>query len=203
MVTTVKELEVFTCFGKGHFSEKMGKWVPSTKPMGTMSIAEAGRYIRSERAKFQTEELRRILPEASEQEVRDFKLREFDAVAFAGTFSYGSAGRLIARTPYIAIDIDDLASTEEAHEVQRVLVADREVETALCFLSPKARGVKWIAELPAWCMSLTFAKQYAALSRYLGYEYGLQADPTGSNVNRLCFLPFDPFCFINPKYQTL
>ncbi len=191
---------VFTDFGKGHFSEKKQKWVPSTTPLQTVDIAWCGQYILSDRPTWATDELRRIMPTASEQQLRDFKLREFEAVAFAGTFTYGNAKGLVSRTPFICLDIDDLASTAEARQVQAALVADADVVTALCFVSPKALGVKWVVEQPQWCSDLTFAAQYEALSRYLGYQYGLQADLSCSNVNRLCFLPHDEKCYINPKY---
>ena len=202
---------LFTFFGKGHWSEKAQKFVPSTKPLMNVDVAWVGNYVLSERAKAQTLELRQLMTrdydhtpqgiKQHEQSQRDFKLLEFDAVAGAGTFSYGNANGLIERSPYIVIDIDDLDSTEEARQVQQRLIADTEVTTALCFLSPKGLGCKWWAELPEWCQDMTFAEQYATLSRYIGYEYGIQADSTGSNVNRLCFLPYDPQCFINPKYQ--
>lgn len=190
----------FTHFGKGHFSEKTGKWVPSTKPQQTVDIVWTANYVKSVRAMWPTNELRNIMTTATDQEIRDFKLREFDAVAGAGIFSYGSAAGLVVRSPYVVVDVDDLASTDEAREIQQTLVNDKEVVTALCFVSPKGLGVKWWAELPEWCQGLTFDEQYAALSRYIGYEYGILADPTGSNVNRLCFLPYDPLVFINPIY---
>ena len=191
---------VFTFFGKGHFSEKAGKWVPSTTPQQTVDIAWCGQYIKSERAKWQTDELRCIMPTATDQELRDFKLREFDAVTGAGTFSYGNAQGLIKRSRYIVLDIDELESIEQARDIQQTLIKDQNVETALCFVSPKGKGVKWWAELPEWCIGIPFAEQYATLSRYIGFEYGIQADLTCSNVNRLCFLPHDEKCYINSKY---
>ena len=212
-IHTDKYQTVFTLFGKGHFSEKSQKWVPSTTPQQTVNIAWCGEYILSERAKYPTDELHRMIDEASGQEMtdlrqrefdqllRDYKLREFDAVAGAGTFSYGNARGLIKRSQYLVVDVDDLSSTEEAREIQQTLIADKNVETALCFVSPKGKGIKWWVELPEWCQNMTFADQYATLSRYIGYEYGILADSTGSNVNRLCFLPYDPLCYVNPKYS--
>lgn len=191
---------IFTFFGKGHYNAMTKKWGPSVRPIRSVDIPWTYRYITSERAKYATEELRRMLPTASDQEVRDFKLREFDAVAGAGTFSYGAANKLIERSPYIVIDIDDLASTEEARQVVQTLAADRDVETALAFVSPKGRGVKWWAEFPTSWQAATFRDQHDALVRHIGYEYGLQADLNCSNVNRLCLLPYDKECFINPKY---
>ena len=102
----------FTFFGKGHYSEKAQKWVPSTKPQGTVDIAWTGAYIKSEKARYATEELRSIMPTATDQQLRDYKLREFDAVAGAGTFSYGNAKGLIERSKYIVLDIDDLEMEE-------------------------------------------------------------------------------------------
>ena len=191
---------MFTLFGKGHWSEKAQKYVPSTKPLMNVDIPWVGSYIKSERAKSQTLELRQMTATVTDQQLRDYKLLEFDAVAAAGIFSYGNANGVVVRSPYIVLDVDDLTSTEEAREIQNMLINDKEVVTALCFVSPKGLGVKWWAELPEWCQNMTFSEQYTALSRYIGFEYGIQSDPTGSNVNRLCFLPHDSECYINSKY---
>ncbi len=192
----------FTLFGKGYWSEKAQKYVPSTKPKRNVDIQWVGDYVLSERAKVQTTELRQMMATATDQQLRDYKLTEFDAVAGAGIFSYGNAAGLSVRSPYIVIDIDQLESTEEARAIQQTLIADKNVETALCFVSPKGLGCKWWVEVPEWCQNMTFAEQYATLSRYIGYEYGVLVDSTGSNVNRLCFLPYDPLCYINPKCIT-
>lgn len=200
---TPSETKLFTLFGKGHWSKSAQKYVPSTKPIMNVDIPWTGSYIISERAKPQTLELRQMMETATEQQLRDYKLLQFDAVAAAGIFSYGNASGLTIRSPYIVLDIDDLESTEVAREIQQTLVADKNIETALCFLSPKGLGVKWWVELPEWCQNMTFAEQYATLSRYIGYEYGVLVDSTGSNVNRLCFLPYDPLCYINPKYISI
>lgn len=193
---------LFTNFGKGYRSKNSHECVPSTMPKMNVDVPWVYEYIISECAKPQTEELRQMMATATEQQLRDYKLLHFDAVAAAGIFSYGKIDGLIQRTPYVVIDIDDLSSTEEAREIQQTLIKDKEVVTALCFVSPKGLGVKWWTELPEWCQNMTFAEQYAALSRYIGFEYGIQADSSGSNVNRLCFLPYDPLCYINSKYLT-
>lgn len=190
----------FTLFGKGYLNRNTGKAVPSTKPVQSVDIAWTGRYITSDCAKAQTLELRRMMVTATEQELRDYKLLKFDAVAGAGVFSYGNAKGLVERSPFIVLDIDDLSSTEEARQVQQTLIADKEVETALCFVSPKGLGVKWWVVVPEWCKDMDFATQYATLSRYIGFNYGILADSSGSNVNRLCFLPWDKDCFINKRF---
>ena len=201
--TTEALSPLFTNFGKGYWSEKAQKYVPSTKPRMNVDIQWVGNYVMSEWAKPQTDGLRQMMATATDQQLREYKLLQFDAVAAAGIFSYGNAAGLVARSPYIVVDVDDLSSTAEAREIQHLLVTDKEVETALCFVSPKGLGVKWWAEIPEWCHGMTFAEQYDSLSRYIGYMYGILADSTGSNVNRLCFLPHDPLCYIHPKYINI
>lgn len=193
---------VFSLFGTGHYSEKEGKWVPATKPQQIVDIAWIGAYIQSERAKWATEAFRALIPTATDKELRDFKARYFESMAVAGTFSYRNSKSLVTRSRYLVVDIDDLSSTDEARDIQQTLIADPRVETASCFLSPSGLGTKWIVELPEWCKDLSFSEQYASLSRYLGFEYGIQADPSCSDVSRLCYLPYDTDCFINPKYLT-
>ena len=190
----------FTLFGKGYWSEKAQKFVPSTKPQANVDVEWVYKYITSGCAKPQTEELRQMMASATDHQLRDYKLLQFDAVAGAGIFKYGNAAGLLERSPYLVLDVDDLASTDEARQIQHTLIQDPNVETALCFVSPKGHGVKWWVELPEWCQGLDFAEQYATLSRYIGYQYGIESDPTGSNVNRLCFLPHDEFCYINSSF---
>ena len=85
---------MFTLFGKGHWSENEQKYVPSTKPLMNVDIPWVGSYIISERAKHQTSELRQKMETATDQQLRDYKLLHFDAVAAAGIFSYGNAAML-------------------------------------------------------------------------------------------------------------
>ena len=115
---------MFTLFGKGHWSERAQKYVPSTKPIMNVDIPWVGSYIISERAKPQTLELRQMMATATEQQLRDYKLLQFDAVAAAGIFSYGNASGLTIRSPYIVLDVDDLASETEARHMMQRFIAD-------------------------------------------------------------------------------
>ena len=38
------------------------------------------------------------------------------------------------------------------------------------------------------------------LRNHLCFHHGIDPDKSGSDVSRACFLPYDPDCFINPKY---
>jgi len=190
----------FSVFGCG-YRNKDGVAVLAAKPNQSQDIAYIGNYIQSDRAQWATNTLRSMLTTATKDELGDFKKLYFETATFNGIFSYRSARNLVTRSPFLVLDIDDLESTDEARYVQSQLVGDPAVETALCFVSPKGQGVKWVVRLPEWAQSPDFKTTFQKLQQYVGFEYGIAVDKSGSDVCRACFLPYDKDCFINPKYQ--
>lgn len=47
---------------------------------------------------------------------------------------------------------------------------------------------------------LDISKRIPKQGRPGGAGHGIDPDKSGSDVSRACFLPYDPDCFINPKY---
>ena len=177
----------------------------ATQPQETQDIIWAYDFIRSERPQWATDKLRSMVDTASKEEISDFKKLSFQVATFNGIFSYRRASDLVERSPYIIIDIDDLASTEEARRVQRRIMDDRHVQAVLSFVSPKGRGVKGVLLLPEWCRDKDFKTQFQLIQQYIAFEHGIHIDSSGSDVCRACFLPHDPECMINkellnPKY---
>ena len=193
------DIDKFSIFPRG-YQNKEGKAVFATRPQQAQDIAWVYDYITSTRAQWATEKLRSMVGEASKEELSDFKKLNFESATFAGIFSYRNARNLVHRSPFVVLDIDDLSSMEEAREVQQTLVADSYVETALCFVSPKGRGVKWVIRQPEWVQSPDFKTAFQMLSQHVGFQYGIVVDKSGSDVCRACFLPYDPECYINPIY---
>lgn len=194
--------EKFSIFPRGYRNQN-GIAVLATKPQQTQDIKWVYDYIVSDRARWVTESLRAMVGNASKENIDDFKKLNFEEATFNGIFSYRNARSLIMRSPWIVLDIDDLSSTEEARDVQYQLIADKNVETGLCFVSPKSRGVKWIVRIPEWLQGLDFKSQFQAMQRYTVFEYGIAIDKSGSDVCRACFLPHDKDCFINQKFISL
>lgn len=192
--------EKFSIFPTGYWNFTQQKAVPNQKPKQTQTIGWVGEYITSERARWATQELRKMASTATREKKQEFKALNFEYATFSGIFSYRNARSLVERTPFLTLDIDDLGSTEEAREVQRLLCADKNIETALCFVSPKGLGVKWIVRLPEWTEGLNFRDQFERMRRYVGFNYGIDPDKSGSDVCRACYLPWDEQCYINPKY---
>ena len=192
--------ERFSIFPCGWWDEAEQKAKPQQRQQQTQTIGWVYQYIISERARKATEELRAMLPTATRQQKQDFKNLNFEYATFSGIFYYRNARNLVARTPELTIDIDGLKSLEEARDVQHMLCLDTNVETELCFVSPSGKGVKWIVTLPEWTEGLPFKKQFEMMRNYVSFNYGLDADKSGSDVCRACYLPWDNQCFVNEKY---
>ena len=195
-ITNVR-FSVFPC----GYRRADGTVVMRQQPQQTQTIEWAYQWITSPvAASAATIGYRAMLPTATREEKNNFKLEHFQYATFAGTFSYRKAENLIQRSPFMVLDIDHLTSEDEARALQIRLSQDKEVETALCFVSPSGVGVKWVFELPEWTMNLDYKQQFDRMRSYLGFRYGYDADTSGSDVCRACFLGYDPECIVNPKY---
>ncbi len=196
----MRQNERFSIFPSGWWDEAKQEVKPRQHPQQTQDIGWVYNYIISERARGATEELRAMLPTATREQKQKFKALRFEYATFSGIFTYRNARSLVERTPFLTIDIDGLTSMEKARNVQHILSQDRNVETALCFVSPSGLGVKWIVRLPGWTEGLPFREQFERMRRYVNFNYGLDSDKSGSDVCRACYLGWDPECIINPKY---
>ena len=201
------ENERFSIFPAGWWDDEKKEAKPRQRPQQTQDIEWVYQYIISDRARWATLKLREMVStaetgqkEAATDQKQVFKALHFEYATFAGIFSYRNARSLVMRSPFVAMDIDGLSSMEEARSLQQVFIQDATVETALCFLSPKGLGVKWIVVLPEWLQGLSFKEQYERLRRYVGFTYGVDSDKNCSDVCRACYLPWDPQCYVNPKY---
>ncbi len=195
----MEDNKTFSIFPKGYRNQK-GEAVLAVKPQQSQDINWLYEYITSGRAKWPTDELRAMVGKATKEEVADFKKLNFETATPNGVFSYRSARSLVVRSPYMVLDIDDLTSTQEARATQQLLIGDPWVETALCFVSPKGKGVKWIVERPSWAQQADFKSAFQLLLNHVAFEYGIVVDKSGSDVGRACFLPHDPECYINKKF---
>ena len=191
--------ERFTMWGLGYIN-KHGVAVLSAKRKMDIDIAYAYQYIRDGWATAAQNGLINMISTSTNKEQQVYKALNFETVSFAGRFSYRNAKSLIEPTPFMTIDVDHLGSTERAREVQQLFINDKEVETALCFLSPRQEGVKWVIRVPEWCDRPLYRDRFYLMVDYVGYEYGIVVDSDGSEVHRTCYLSSDPLCYCNPRY---
>ena len=78
--------ERFSIFPCGYWNEARQVATPRQRPQQTQTIGWVGDYIKSERARRATEELRRMMPTATREEKQRFKLLNFEYATFSGTF---------------------------------------------------------------------------------------------------------------------
>ena len=191
--------ERYTMWGHGYIN-KHGVTVLSSRRKMDIDIGYAYRYIRDGWACAAQQGLIDMLPSSNNKQQQAYKALHFETVSFAGRFSYRNAKSLVETSPFMTLDVDHLGTSERAREVQQIFIADQKVETALCFLSPRQEGIKWVIRVPEWCDAPTFRERFFLMVDYVGFEYGITVDSDGSDVCRTCYLGYDPMCYCHPRY---
>ena len=165
--------------------------ITNTAPHKDITLADAYNYISRPYAKDRTEKLRSL---TDIKRARNYKAANFDYCTFSGTFGSRNDKALIDHSGYLCIDYDHL---EDVKGTFNKLLRDRYFETQLLFRSPSGDGLKWIISINT--AEVTHADYFNAVANYLRQAYGLEADKSGKDVSRACFLPYDPEAYINPK----
>lgn len=161
-------------------------------PERNVTLGEVYQLVRSDEYRTRTENLRNI---KDPKKARQFKAQQFDYVTFSGSFSKRNDQDLSFHSGLLTIDFDHI---DNIPELKRVLLNDDYFETELFFRSPSGDGLKWI--IPIDVYKAPHQDYFKAVAHYLKVTYNLEADPSGKDISRACFLPHDPEIFINPKY---
>lgn len=165
--------------------------ITNTVPHKNITLADVYNYISRPYAKDRTEKLRSL---SDVKRARNYKAANFDYCTFSGTFGSRSDKALIDHSGYLCIDFDHLADVNTTFQM---LLEDRCFATELLFRSPSRDGLKWIISINT--AEVSHAEYFNAVANYLRRTYGLEADKSGKDVSRACFLPYDPEAYINPK----
>ena len=172
--------------------------IKNTKPCREASPQDLYQYLVSDYAKAHTEHIRTI---ADNRERSRYKAANLDYITPGGTFRSRKENELIQASGYMVIDFDHIPN---AKGLVKRLANDTNFETVLAFRSPSGDGVKWIVALPDTNKPdgtpFTYGEFFTILSNYSKKIYGIEADPSGKDICRACFLPHDPDAFINPLY---
>ena len=175
------------------------KPIKNTRPSREASPEDIYKYLISDYAKYHTRTLRTI----ADTKVRSrYKARHLDYITPGGVFRSRKESDLVKASGYMVIDFDHIP---DAPGLVKKLANDDHFETVLAFRSPSGDGVKWIVALPPGLARpdgtpLTYGDYFTILSNYSRKYYGVQADPSGKDICRACFLPHDPDAFLNPLY---
>ncbi len=96
--------------------------------------------------------------------------------------------------PVIVLDIDKVG-VDKATELKAK--ASKIEYTLAAFISPSGDGLKILVKTDS--TKLTHEYIYNILTGYYESELGVEIDKSGKNVNRLCYLSFDPELYLNEE----
>ena len=121
--------------------------------------------------------------------------RSLPAVMFSGTFRKRSSKELIQHSGLICMDFDHLEKPEETIDYMRF-----DPHLALAFVSPRGNGVKAVFAIP---QDGDQEAAFETVRDYCSSMYELEADESGKDVSRLCFLSVDPAAHYEPNAVPL
>ena len=166
----------------------------SVTPSFRANLKSVYNYVRSSvKAGRATWELRRI---SDRKEASKFKAEHLDFVTFSGLFNYRNAQGLLSHSGLLCLDFDHLGPDKQ--RAKELLIADPCFETQLLFTSPSGDGLKWVVTIEV-SEENPHEKWFQAIGNYLAETYRLIVDPSGKDVCRACFLPFDGECYCHPS----
>ena len=168
----------------------------TVKPVAKVSLVDLSKLIIGDQYKQVTEELRSFEnPNAK----RDYKSKNFDYFTGSGIFPYRADDALKYHSGYIVFDFDNLEG--DLKETMAKLITDAKLYVLLMFVSPSGNGLKVIYGIDL--SQGGHRKWFKAISNYLRETYNLEADPSGINVSRTCFLAHDPKCYVCKEIKEL
>ena len=166
--------------------------IRNTMPYRDITPYQVWQYLTGPYAARATAALRSL---TDRKEARQYKAGHFAYACFSGTFSKRSDDALVKASGLMCIDFDHVGDVDA---LKAKLLADPSLETVLAFRSPSGDGLKWVIAVDLSEMS--HLRMFAAVCNYLKSRYGVEADPSGRDVSRACFLPHDPDAYLNPDY---
>jgi hypothetical protein len=140
---------------------------------------ELGHYIReieSVRANPADAELKKALP----------------AACFSGVFTERKDSALVKYSGIVTLDIDE-------KDYQKVIIAKAlmlEDPYIYCIFESPNRGLKILFKVKQGA-DMHRDVSFPQIKDYVEDNYGLDVDPSGKNISRLCFISYDPDMYLN------
>ena len=164
--------------------------ITQKRPTGDKTVDKALEEIRDGKYQEEIERLR----QSTDKSVRRVLKKDLGYFTFSGTFKTREVNSLLQHSGFICIDLDDLDLTGEdtPPDPQRVSKVKnqlkQDVHIYAMFLSPSGNGLKLLFKIDP---DLHLAS-FQGIAKYLKDKYALEADPSGKDVSRACFVSYDP-----------
>jgi hypothetical protein len=141
--------------------------------------------------------LRTVFARQGEDAYRAAKQR-LPQITFAGTFAPTRAKEhLVCHSEMAHADIDHLGNLQET---KYRLMDDPHL--AYCFTSPRGDGLKFGVRIPKVDSDQAYKHAWGVLAAAHQEKYGVIWDPSGKDICRLCFVSWDPACYVNPGAEV-
>jgi len=166
--------------------------VTNTRPSKTLTLWDVYIAIKSNQYQPQTAVLRSI---TDIKQASSYKSQYFNYCTFSGTFASRKNEALIQHSGLMTIDLDHLSDVKE---LKTKLLEDINIDSDLLFRSPSGFGLKCIVTIDLEVY--THLEWFSYIENYFKVRYHLAIDPSGKDVSRACFLPYDQEVYINTKH---
>jgi hypothetical protein len=169
--------------------------VKSAKQVETTEhqLEDIRNWIVDGKGKF-AETIKAIRATSNEEQQAELKC-SLPAVMFSGTFRKRSSKELIQHSGLICMDFDKVENPEEVIDNMRF-----DPHLALAFVSPRGNGVKAVFCIPDESEQ---GGAFETTKDYCATMYDLEADESGKDLSRLCFLSVDPEAHYAPDAEPL
>lgn len=144
------------------------------------------RWIREGKGKFadNVRAVREAVKEGDKDKAGEAKLN-LPACMFSGTFTRRSSKDIEEHSGMLCLDFDYIDNPKGSVDEMRY-----DPHIIASFISPSGTGVKTIIAIPRDVEN--HREAFLSASSYIKTVYGLEADESGKDVSRLCFLSYDP-----------
>jgi hypothetical protein len=158
--------------------------ITSLKPTSSVSIEEAFNLIQSDKYKQSID----IIRNSEDKAIVNTQKKKLDYFTFSGVFEQRKADGLISHSSLICLDYDGVENLEKfksnVYTNAFILMA---------FISPSGQGIKLIIRTD----KSDNKDAWNALNAYFKKITGIEADKSGTDVCRACFVSYDPSVYYN------
>lgn len=136
---------------------------------------------------------------------REYKNSRLPFVTFSADFSDSKRSKSGVTNPtgYLCLDFDHIGSEAQVEDLKQKLSKDPQLGPVLLFRSPSGDGLKVVIELDQEIKGDPDIKRaFKAVDFYIKETYKLEIDPACKNIDRTCYLSYDPEAILTDGLTT-
>lgn len=167
----------------------------ATKPSKIDSVDFLNR-MKTDQWRSQVEKVQRLYKNGGKSAAKKTKER-LPAVTWSGTFTKRCNGGLYEYSGLLVADLDELG--EKLGSTRQLLMMSPHLYAV--FKSPTGSGLKAVFRVPN--NPQLHGRSFKAVTNYVRQLTGVDIDQRGGEICRLCYVSYDPDCFLNLDAKEL